>query len=331
LGDEFGRSVSVDGKYLVIGAPEKDFNEDNEGAVYVYEKIKNKWIFKQLVVPSITKENFRFGKAVSISGTQFVVGAESVIGEDRVFIFEKICGFWVETRNFTSPDNPGAGGFGFSVSIDGNQVVVGAINTIFNGIQSGVAYVYEKDLMTGWPENETQILLPSDSVARDLFGWSVSIYGNQIAVGGKQSDGGEGAVYVFERSEVAGTWNQTAKVKASDAAMTGFLGCVVSIYENKIVATNRNPVNPEISHVYVYIKNYDGIFGFNSGWPKTETLLLTVETGVSSGLRQGLDLSGGTIIYGNDNAIVNGIASGGAYYFEPYPNVKSSVCIEKIG
>ena len=96
-------------------------------------------------------------------------------------------------------------GFGYSVAISGNQIVVGAHLDNDNGIYSGSAYVFKKPT-SGWTNmTQTAKLLPSDGGAEDRFGCAVAISGNQIVVGAHlDNDKGtySGSAYVFEKTHL---------------------------------------------------------------------------------------------------------------------------------
>jgi hypothetical protein len=89
--DRFGESVSISGNYIVVGAMYEDSNAkgvggsqtDNSaresGAAYVFVRSGTTWTQQAYLKPSNTREFFRFGASVSISGDVIVVGAP---GED---------------------------------------------------------------------------------------------------------------------------------------------------------------------------------------------------------------------------------------------------------
>lgn len=79
-------------------------------------------------------------------------------------------------------------GFGESVSIDGDTVIVGAPSDDDNGANSGSAYVFQRDV--GGPDNWGQVirLAASDPGAGDGFGFNVSISGDTAIVGATQDD-----------------------------------------------------------------------------------------------------------------------------------------------
>ena len=111
-------------------------------------------------------------------------------------------------------------GFGESVGISGDTLVVGATDwNVGSGDQYGSAYVYERTV-TGWTQ---QAKLTSsdgqDGFQYDQhFGRSLAIEGDTIAVGAPDADHREagdnsGAVYFFRRS--GETWEESSKLEAS--------------------------------------------------------------------------------------------------------------------
>ncbi len=135
--------------------------------------------------------------------------------------------------------------FGFSVSLDGTRMAVGAYGAEVNGnISQGKVYIYDFD-GTNW--NETAVLVADDGVGFDLFGWSVSLDGNRIAVGSHWANVGtniyQGAVYIFDLN--GGTWKQTQKLIADDGAAFDQFSNALSLNGNRLVvgAQNADPNN----------------------------------------------------------------------------------------
>merc|ERR1719203_1536881 len=84
--------------------------------------------------------------------------------------------------------------FGWSVSISGSTIVVGAFYDDDMGSKSGSAYVFNT------AGTQLAKLLPSDGIAWDEFGVSVSISGSTIVVGAWFDDdmgSGSGSAYIF--------------------------------------------------------------------------------------------------------------------------------------
>ena len=191
--DYFGRSVSLSGDTLAVGAVGEDGNATDDpsnndvggsGAVYVFTRSGTTWSLQDYLKAASPASEDRFGESVSLSGDTLAVGA-----------------YW-ESRDATG--GPGD-------------------NTTY---RSGAVYVFTR-AGTAWSR---QAYLKASTIgANDEFGWSVSLSGDTLAVGAKLEDsaatgvgGGQrdnnardsGAVYVFTRS--GGTWSHQAYLKASN-------------------------------------------------------------------------------------------------------------------
>lgn len=130
---------------------------------------------------------------------------------------------------------PTAGEFGYSVSINGDTMLIGAPRSPYNGLSSGSAHVYVY-VDSVW--NLQGMLLPDDGAEDDYFGASVSISGDIAVVGAdSDDDNGElsGAVYVFTRA--GGVWSQQAKITPDDGAAGDFFGGKVSIEDDVLVVS----------------------------------------------------------------------------------------------
>ena len=190
--DFFGKSVSISGDTIVVGAYGDDDNGICTGSAYVFEKPDSGWTSttqNAKLTASDGEASDRFGRSVSISGDTIVVGAHLDDDNDTdsgaAYLFEKPdSGGWTSTTQdakLTASDGEAYGYFGVSVSISGDTIVVGAHNLndfSANDFAGGSAYIFEK---TGpnWPLNmtETSKLTASDGRSGDRFGSSVSISG----------------------------------------------------------------------------------------------------------------------------------------------------------
>jgi hypothetical protein len=176
----------------------------------------------------------QMGISVGISGKTIVVGAQSATvgsnaGQGAAYVFVKSSLGWVdatETAKLTSSDGQAGDGFGGSVGISGNTIVVGACNQsgMCNG--QGKVYVFLKP-KTGWTTTSEfkAELTASDSMPNDGFSnmLSLSRDGNTIAVGawGATVNGNpsEGAAYIFVRPRLGWeSMHETAKLTEGHGA-----------------------------------------------------------------------------------------------------------------
>ncbi len=129
--------------------------------------------------------------------------------------------------------------FGVSVSVSGDTAIVGAYAEDDLYLNSGAAYIFERNESGIW--NETALLRASDGQADDQFGTSVSISGNYAIIGASWADDtlnsytDNGAAYIFER-DGSGNWIEKAKLQASDRISNDFFGISVAISGNCAVA-----------------------------------------------------------------------------------------------
>ena len=326
VNDLFGRSVSISGDVVVIGAPFDDDNGIESGSAYLFQKPPGGWVnmtqTAKLTASDGATDDF-FAVPVSISGDVVVVGAyaddDNGSFSGSVYVFQRPPGGWVDmtqTAKLTALDGAVDDFFGLSVSISGEVIVVGANGDDDNGSRSGSAYVYVKP-PGGWVDmTQTAKLTASDGAANDTFGWYVSIRGDVIVIGANSdADNGAntGSAYVFQ--EPLGGWvdmTQTAKLTASDGAANDFFGESVSISGDVIVVgAHGDDDNFSLSgSAYVYVKP-------PGGWvDMTQTAKLTASDGaVDDLLGFSMSISGGVAVAGAYLHDDNGSASGSAYVF----------------
>ena len=279
LFDDFGVSVSLDGDTLAVGADNEgsratgvggdqaDDSATHSGAVYIFRRTGPIWAHEAYVKASNTDALDGFGSSVSLSGDTLAVGAfgessaatgiggnqadNSASSSGAVYVFTRTGTTWSQ-QAYLKASNTGAGdSFGFSVSLSGNTLVVGAYREASNatGIdgnqtdnsatESGAVYVFTR---TGTTWAQQAYVKASNTDADDVFGYSVSVSGDTLAVGalyessaatgigGNQADNSassSGAVYVFTRTGT--TWSQQAYLKASNTDVNDHFGDVVSL------------------------------------------------------------------------------------------------------
>ena len=105
-----------------------------------------------------------------------------------------------ELAKLTASDGAAGDEFGYSVSMSGDTVVVGAYTDEENGDRCGSAYVFERDAGGAGNWDQAAKLTASDAAEDAFFGWSVSISGDTVVVGalGNDDDGeNSGSAYVF--------------------------------------------------------------------------------------------------------------------------------------
>ena len=205
----FGRSVSLSGDTLAVGADYEDgcgVGVDGDqadstcadaGAVYVFRRTEEAasavWEQEAYLKPSNTDAGDHFGAALALDGDTLVVGAP----------LEQSC----------------------AKDVDGD----GTDNACE---KAGAAYVFERTLVDGnrqWRQ-QAYIKASNTDAQSNAFGGAVSLSGSALVLGAHAEDGcgtdlnangsdngcdGAGAVYLFRR-EAQAQWVQQAYIKSSN-------------------------------------------------------------------------------------------------------------------
>ncbi|MDY7107671.1 MAG: FG-GAP repeat protein [Planctomycetota bacterium] len=205
--------------------------------------------------------------------------------------------------------------FGFSVAVDGDVAIVGAVSDDDPepgnpGCNAGAAYIFRFDGQ-GWVQEAK--LVASDAACGDQYGVSVGISGDVAVVGahwdlhapGDGSSDGEGAAYVYRFD--GAQWIEDAKLTAFDAAPGDAYGNAVAIEGDVIVIGADHRYSNQLGRAYVY--RHDGADWIDDG-------VLTPWEGAGDGCfgYQGLDINGDVIIVGDWNQ-TDAWARGRAYIF----------------
>ena len=259
--DAFGTSVAVSGDTIVVGAYAEDSGatgvngngaDDSaieSGAAYMFVRNGTTWSQQAYLKASNTDAQDNFGFSVGISGETVVVGAfresSNFVGVNgneiaqsndgasqagAAYVFVRTGETWSQ-QTYLKASNTGIGdGFGYSVAVSGDTVVVGAYGEDSGpaGEDSvslaGAAYVFVRS-DGSWDQ---QAFLKASNVAVSAeFGYSVAISGQVIVVGAPEENGtaiGSGAAYAFVRSGT--TWSQRSYLKASNPGTRRFVWLV---------------------------------------------------------------------------------------------------------
>ena len=195
----FGNAVAMDGNLVVVGAFRG--GDVGEGRAFVFDAVTGDLV-SELANPDPAPFD-SFGFAVAIHGDIVAVGAhrDDVNGIDTgsVYLYDAVSG--LPLGRVDSPDPDPYDQFGYSLALSSELLVVGAANESRAGDQVGGVYLF--DLAT---QILRQTLSHPDPSTSDLFGSSVDIAGDTIAVGAPRKDLAEvdaGAVYLFHAHEGA--------------------------------------------------------------------------------------------------------------------------------
>jgi cyclophilin family peptidyl-prolyl cis-trans isomerase len=236
-GDYFGSSVSISAGHAIVGA---SASNSNTGSAYIFEYSNGNWTQQAKLTATEGHINDWFGQSVSISGDCAIAGAwlndAAGFNAGSAYIFYRHQGgtnHWGQQARLTAADAIPNERFGYSVSINGEYVIIGAIgDDPYSSIPNytGSAYIFRHN-GSAWTQQAK--LTASDGAASDVFGYSVSIDGYYAIVGAYQKDdngSNSGSAYIFAPDDLnPDNWNQIAKLTASDAAAGDYFGYSVAI------------------------------------------------------------------------------------------------------
>ena len=264
-GDEFGRTVSISGNTVLIGAQGSTGNSFDSGAAFVFIRAGDgTWTQQAKLAASDGARNDLFGGSVSISGDTAVIGAffdgDNGFLSGSAYVFVRSGSSWAQQAKLLAGDGASFDRFSEfeAVSVSGDTVVIGAQFHSHNGlVRSGSAYVFVRSGSTWTQQAE---LISNDLADSDLFGISVSLYGDTAIVGASSDDDNgslSGSAYVFTRS--GSTWTQQAKMLASDGAFFDLFGWSVSLSGATVVvgAPQNDDKGTNSGSAYIFLLSGD--------------------------------------------------------------------------
>ena len=133
----------------MVGAPLHSLPTLFAGAVYVFDLVDGVWTqTAKLTSSDLVTLNF-FGGAVDVEDDRVVVGAELDPGMaptgGAAYVFEETPSGWIETSKFFGSATENGDTFGFSLDLEGAEVVVGSPHTSTSTVGPGYAYLYALD------------------------------------------------------------------------------------------------------------------------------------------------------------------------------------------
>lgn len=248
-GGNFGSDVAIAATRIAIAAAGND-------TVYVYDLSSTTPTEPIVTIDNPSSGSTQiYGTSVAISGTHIVVGnpffySMGMVDVGRAYVYDSSSA--TPTVPVATLDNPTPlheDFFGFSVSISGTRVVVGAYSDDTGGYNAGSAYVYE--LSSATPTVPTATLHHQGPSSRDAFGNSVAISGTLMVVGAWRDETGgplAGIVYVYDLS-AATPDTPIATLRNPSSGYYSF-GVSVAISGSRIAVGADRPT--ATGRVYVY-------------------------------------------------------------------------------
>ncbi len=301
VGGQFGASVDTYGSVAIAGATDQnpdlwDVGGPGYASVLIFDGFDGSLVEQIDIQASDGVTGDSFGYRVAIGSTAGAGGSTGVAfvsaplrgGPDEI---EYAGGVYVFRENAEGisevglilPTEPAAGRrFGGSLDFDGTNLAVGAA---FDDLARGSVWIFEIG-SDGLPVAEHR--LESNAPASGhYYGWSVSVDGDQLAVGSIADNASgvqSGAVYIYDKQS-DGSWTFDEVVSLSDLGYSEWFGTSVCLVDDMLIASTLyadNPSGPDGEPVYqvgaaVVFQRIDGVFvetqriyppsdEINSGW-----------------------------------------------------------------
>jgi hypothetical protein len=267
-GDFFGYSVGISGDRIVVGAV-GEASGSNEvdgkgakngalraGAAYVFSRTSTRpttgtpiftWRQQAYLKASNSELGDFFGYSVGIHENQIIVGAPFHANKKgAAYIYDTSGAKWKQKAILKARKVQRGDQFGKAVAIYKSEAVVGApfessdARTIDGNAannrapKAGAVYIFRKN-ESGKKWEQKAYLKASNSGKGDLFGSSVAINGELLAVGAPNEDSkakNSGAVYLF--SGDSAKWVELTSLKASNAGARDHFGYSVGVADKKV-------------------------------------------------------------------------------------------------
>ena len=250
-----------------------DNSASKAGAVYVFARTGTTWTQQAYVKASNEGAGDGFGYSVTLSGDTLAVSApgeassatgvnpvggqsdNSAINAGAVYVLVRTGATWTQQAYLKASNTETGDAFGYSVALSGDTLAVGGPSEASsatgvdppdgqrdnNASMAGAVYVFVR---TGTMWKQQAYLKASNARANSVFGSSVALSGDTLAVGapfessgatGVNPPGGQldnsasraGAVYVLVWNGTA--WTQQVYLKASNAGAGDVFGCSVAL------------------------------------------------------------------------------------------------------
>ncbi len=198
----FGLAIAMRGATALVGAPN---NTIYQQYVSVFEHNGTTWTRAATLTAPDYAHNDDYGSAVAFDGVTAVVGtSQKNGGVGEAYVYVDSGGVWAEEGPPLVPTVPYPGaetGFGSSVAVSGNTVLVGAPYTQGSvGADQGVAFVFVQS--EGSWTRQAPPLAASDGTSYAGFGSAVALGGTTAIVGAGYVSGNN--TYVFQLGGLSG-------------------------------------------------------------------------------------------------------------------------------
>lgn len=192
----FGSAIAHHADLLAIsasgvGSP----GEISHGAVYVYKRTQDEWVFQQKLVPGPGNPGAQMGWSLDIGEDRLIAGGGAYNGfRGAAYVFHRSNDQWSAAQRLLMPDAASNDYFGKSVAISGDMALVGAHGDNIGSIADHGSVSLFRYQAGAWVFSKK--LLQEDPNPEDRFGWRLSL-SDGFLLATRDSFRAEKAAYVY--------------------------------------------------------------------------------------------------------------------------------------
>lgn len=258
-GDGFGGAVAISGDRIAVSAARRQSGAYAAGAVFIYQMTAAMPEAPVITIPAHQAAAFgQFGTAIGLEGTRLVVGApnDDTHGPNAgsAYCFEIAGSSALLQHIFSPPTVPQRSGFGRSVSVSGNWVVVGHPDSEDPYVGAGGARAFN----LGRPTPTAPALLLDGPLADVCFGFGESVTAGQgrFMIGAPRAGADRsflGRSYIFDPASTTPE-QPAAIVNQSSPAREIHFGSVTAADGNLVIvgAPYDDSLGQDSGAVFVY-------------------------------------------------------------------------------
>ena len=327
----FGSSVSLLRGKAIVGAPGATVGSAiGAGAAYYFTENPTTLLWTEagrLTAPGPVSGD-QFGASVSLTQTMMAVGAPGresggLTGSGEVYSYSVLDTLVTSAGVLALPTPEAGANFGNSVSIQNNELLIGAWNAdpLVGGLpvaDAGRAYIFTYDTISGLWDSGVE-LQSSTAAAGDQFGYAVSLSGIRAAVGAWKADTTPGTatlvdaglVHVFTKDSLSNVWGPGAVIGAPDGADSANFGKSVALYDITLVVGAPYMANGDL------LKSGAGyVFKLDPTWDTWNTglRLPNLEPQADESMGFSVNITLGSIILGAPGRKVGATPTAGAIH-----------------
>ena len=208
-GAAFGSSIVIRNGVALITAPTQTVGDVAlEGAVYAFVQDAGTWTEAQKLVKANDSpfDNY-FGESIAFDGTTIVIG-ETASGTSTgepiggaAYVFARSGDEWAQVTALSEVDGEQKDGFGRSVAVSGDTILVAAPETRWDDDGPGPGNVH-RFARAGDTWSETDVFEADTPVRGEYFGETVALDGSLAIIGAPGATVGgamyAGQIYVFD-------------------------------------------------------------------------------------------------------------------------------------